>query len=425
MRYAWLGCFLFGSLLLGGTQDSDLNVNTRYTVDAVNLVGKNWQTSLASHTDQSENAPKLSARLHRDLLALIGEKLNPATLDSLATRIRRELNAREVTHRLLRSDIAEHVRVEFDVKPARASVDLNVTEFAYDSREGWNGAGEVGFDTHSNYFLFGLLSDGDSLTERYAGINARYENRFPGTERVTFGVKFESYHDQWDPNTLAAAASNPRNTGDPYRARQNVEPTATIRLAKPLTVEVGASFESFDDEAPGVATQTANAMLGTLRYHRMLEGSDTEQDVDASYSLRTAGRPLASDFVYTRHSWRLRYNATHGKHSISEIAWGGMITGRAPLDDRFVLGNSVTLRGWNKYDIDPIGGNRVITNTVEYRYGRFQAFYDAGAIWDEGQPVTLRHSVGIGLKQSIFSLALAFPIREGRVEPVLIMGILY
>jgi hypothetical protein len=33
--------------------------------------------------------------------------------------------------------------------------------------------------------------------------------------------------------------------------------------------------------------------------------------------------------------------------------------------------------------------------------------------------------VGIGLKQSIFSLALAFPIREGRVEPVLIMGILY
>ena len=53
-----------------------------------------------------------------------------------------------------------------------------------------------------------------------------------------------------------------------------------------------------------------------------------------------------------------------------------------------MAGNSYYLRGWNKYDIDPIGGNRLVHNSVEYRYGPFQAFYDAGAVWDSGQPAT-------------------------------------
>ncbi|HXS94864.1 MAG TPA: BamA/TamA family outer membrane protein [Candidatus Limnocylindrales bacterium] len=425
MKYAWLGCLLCGSVLFGGTQDSDLNVNTRYTVDAVSLVGKGWQTSLAARSDQSENAPKLSARLRHDLMALINEKLNPSILDTLAVRIRRELNARQVEHRLLRSDVPEHVRVEFDVKPARASLDLNVSEFMYNSREGWNGAGEVGFDTHNNYFLFGLVSDGDTLNERYAGISGRYENRFPGTDRVKFGFKVESYHDQWNMATEQAAVANQRITGDVYRSRMNVEPSAVIRVSKPITVEVGASFERFDDERAGVPSQSANALMGTIRYHRALESSELQQEFNASYGLRTAARPLGSDFAYTRQLWDARYNASRGKSSITEIAWGGSISGRAPLDDRFVLGNSTALRGWNKYEVDPIGGNRVVANTVEYRYGHFQAFYDAGAIWDEGQPATFRHSVGVGLKESILSLAVAFPVRGGHVEPVLIMGILY
>jgi len=36
MKYAWLGCLLFfGSLLSAGTQDSEFNVNSRYTVETV------------------------------------------------------------------------------------------------------------------------------------------------------------------------------------------------------------------------------------------------------------------------------------------------------------------------------------------------------------------------------------------------------
>jgi hypothetical protein len=67
----------------------------------------------------------------------------------------------------------------------------------------------------------------------------------------------------------------------------------------------------------------------------------------------------------------------------------------------------------------------MLHNTVEYHYGPLLAFYDAGAIWDSGQPVTPRHSIGVGIKESVFSLAVAFPVRSGHVEPIFMMGLIY
>jgi hypothetical protein len=39
--------------------------------------------------------------------------------------------------------------------------------------------------------------------------------------------------------------------------------------------------------------------------------------------------------------------------------------------------------------------------------------------------VTPRHSVGVGIKESIFSLALAFPMKSGHIEPVVMIGMIY
>jgi outer membrane protein assembly factor BamA len=166
-------------------------------------------------------------------------------------------------------------------------------------------------------------------------------------------------------------------------------------------------------------------MFTILRYHELLEGSDNQQDVNAEYSLRAATRVLGSDYIYARHRWDFRYKWTRGKTVIIEDLSAGVITGRAPLYERFVLGNSSTLRGWDKYDLDPLGGNRMVHNSVDIRYGIFQAFYDTGAVWDHNDSATFRHSAGIGLRQGIFSLALAFPLREGRIDPVLILGMNY
>jgi len=134
---------------------------------------------------------------------------------------------------------------------------------------------------------------------------------------------------------------------------------------------------------------------------------------------------LGSDFAYARHRWELRYMLTHGKSVVIDDLTSGMITGRAPLFERFVLGNSSTLRGWNKYELDPLGGNRMVHNTVEYRYGVFQLFYDSGAIWDDGEAAVVRHSAGVGLRQGNFSLAVAFPIREGHIDPIFMVGMNY
>ncbi|MCX6632880.1 MAG: BamA/TamA family outer membrane protein [Candidatus Solibacter sp.] len=384
------------------------------------VAGTGWKTNVA---DQQND--RLSSGLSKDLLALIGQKLNSGVLDRLATRLKKELSAREVSHHVLRGDTPDHVRVEFEAVPSSFGIDATVTKFLYDSKQGWSGAGSVGFTVQQNAFAFGLASDGDTLNERFAGISARYENKHVGNDRLGLRFQFESYHQQWNRNTLDALTAHPDQTSDAYRTRQNFQPTATISLAKPLTLEIGVGFQRFQNQYPTAHTEAANALISTLRYHRRLAESEYPQDVDADYNLRVATKLLGTDFVYTSHLAGLNYRVGHGKHQLMDHIVAGSVSGRAPLADRLVAGNSYYLRGWNKYDIDPIGGNRLIHNSVDYRYGHFQAFYDAGAVWDSGQPATARHSLGVGFKESIFSLAVAFPIRSGHVEPIVMVGMIY
>jgi hypothetical protein len=419
MKYVWLGCLFVGGLLFAAPQDADSNVNAQYTVETVILSGKGWTTNLLSETTD-----KISSGLRHQLTAIIGQKLNPAALDALASNLKKELSAREVTHRVVRGEAPEQVRVEFDVRPARASVGVNVNQFVYDSQQGWSGSGEADVTIRQHTFALGLVSDGDWLPERYSGVTARYELKDPGTDRVSFKFQAESFHEQWNPATVAALAAHPEDGAAMYRARMDFQPTATVQLAQPLSLTVGARIERMESEVPAAESQASNAVITTLRYHRALDGADNQQDLDADCSLHAATRILDSDYVYSMRSAGVRYQLKHGKHTVMDNAWVGMIAGKAPLSDRFVLGNTYYLRGWNKYEVDPFGGNRAVHNSVEYHYGPFQAFYDAGSVWDEGQPAVARHSVGIGVRESVFSVAVAIPMRSGHLEPIFMMGIL-
>jgi len=418
MKFALLGC-LVGSLVYAGTQDSDLNVNRRYTVDSVIVAGKGWRANVAEPTE------KLSNGLRRDMMALIGQKLNPGVLDDVATRIKKELSAREVSHHIVRAEVPDHVRVEFEVKQSSFGVTANLTKLLYNSRQGWSGGGMGGVTVRQNTFLVGVVSDGDSLNERFAGVNARYENKHLGSDRIALKFDYERYHDQWNHFTTDALAANPGVTSDAYRTRETFAPMVSVSLAKPLTLDVGTSFERFGSPVAGTPDQTSNALVAGLRYHQRLAESEFVQDVYADYGLRVGTKLIQSDFAFASHLVSLHYRVGHGKHRLSETVTAGAVTGRAPLSDRLVAGNSYYLRGWNKYEIDPIGGNRLAHNTVDYRYGPLQAFYDAGAIWESGQPATLRHSVGVGIRESVFTLAVAFPLRSGHVEPVFMMGMIY
>jgi outer membrane protein assembly factor BamA len=417
MKYGWLGCLFLVSLLSAGTQDSETNVNTRYTVETVRVAGDGWATDPAADRDS-----KLSIGLRREIAGMIGEKLNPAILDDLAKRLRKELHARTVEHRVLRGKSPEYVQVIFDVALRPTHFDVSVPKFLYARGLGWSGAVEGTATIHQNGFTAGLVSDTDELAERYAGIEGRYENAHLGTDRVRLLFEIDSYHQVWDADSLAAARASGYDT---YRTRENFQPVVTVRIARPLTVSVGASFESMEGEVPDSRTLAANSVLASARYHQELEGAADQQFVDGSYDMRAGTRTLGSDYAYTRHKWEARYTWIRGKHMLMDDAMGGVIYGQAPLFERFVLGNSTTLRGWNKYDVDPIGGNRMLHNSVEYRYGIFQVFYDSGAIWDGGQTVIARNSIGAGLRQGPFSVAVAFPLRDGRTDPVFIVGMNY
>jgi outer membrane protein assembly factor BamA len=266
------------------------------------------------------------------------------------------------------------------------------------------------------------VSDADELDERYTGIEARYENAHLAGERVRLRFEFDTYHQQWNRNTLEAAAAEGL---EPYRTRENFQPSVGVRVARPLTVSFGASFETMADLSRPDRETAANSLIASARYHREWENAASQQFLDGVYDLRAATRGLASDSGYTRHRWDLHYQFTQGRHQVTEDFAVGALMGRAPLFERFVLGNSTALRGWNKYDLDPIGGNRMVRNSVEYRYGVMQLFYDSGAVWGSGRGAAARNSIGAGLRQGPFSLAVAFPLREGKVEPVFIVGMNY
>ena len=70
----------------------------------------------------------------------------------------------------------------------------------------------------------------------------------------------------------------------------------------------------------------------------------------------------------------------------------GGINGEAPLFERFSLGDSRTLRGWNKYDIAPAGGDRMFHASLEYRYRMLAMFLDSGSVWDTGDERRVRFS---------------------------------
>jgi len=419
MRFVWLASILWSSLLLAGTPEQDLNVNTRYTVESVELAG--------------DNPAGISTGLRGELTRLVGAKLNPAALDDLATRIRRELHVRAVTHRLLRGQTPEHVRVVFDVRGTPAKFEASVPKLVYRTDAGLSGLLLGAATVGAQAFTFGVVSDGDDLAERYSGIIARYQDIHLAGDRLRFRIDFESYRDQWNSATTTALNQSPAAAADTsgiYRTRQNLEPLVTFVLLKGapglMNLTLGTSFERFQPEFTAARTESANAMVTTLRYHRRVEGSGAnQQEWDAGYSLRAATNLLGSDFAYARHQGDAQYVYTWGQNQILDDLTVGAITGRAPLFERFMLGNSTMLRGWNRFDLDPLGGNRVVHNSLEYRYRLLDVFYDSGAIWDQGEAPVLRHSLGIRVRQNGMYAALAFPIKEGHIEPVFMVGMNY
>ena len=400
---------------------TESNINNQYLIESVSIAGVP-----VSDADSATSA-RLSQPLGERLLALVGERCDIATLENLAAEIRKELHFGPVTEHLSKGTAPDRIKVDFEVVQKDVSFDVSLPKFLYRSEQNFTGEVDASAEVKQNKFAFGLVSNGDDLTERFSGLTARFDSAplFPA-HTVRFAVVFEDYHEKWNPTTRAAVV----DTGlDLYHSRWNVAPQAVFALARPLEVSLGASFEQTQSESPAIGGRSANAVTANVHYGHKIERSRVQQQIDARYNLRVATRALASTYAYARHMVSAKYEAKSGRHTASDEFIAGSIDGQAPLFDRFVLGSSSTLPGWNRYDLDPLGGSRVAHNQIAYGYrtsrGTVETFYDTGSVWDAGQAIKVRQSIGAAFRKGIFLLALAFPLGSGHAEPVFMAGMNY
>lgn len=440
-----ISLFLAGGLFFSGLARADQalvramaesNVNQQYLVESVSLAG----VEVAHYRDS-----RLSPSLRRRLSALVGVPCDMSAISDLADKLRATLHLQEVTQHLTRGSSPDRIRVNFDFIRRDAAFDLSVPRFLYESNQGWTAEVNARVRLHDQSLTAGFGSNGDDLVERFTGFSTRYEDGHLFSDRLKFALGVEGYHDIWNSasrqsvlgegaqtgvNGLAADASKQFAL---YRSRRNIAPAVTFELTRELSVSVGASFESMEMEAPAVtggdASKSANAATGEVNFGYTREGTESEQRWDAKYSVRAATRELGSDYVYRRQEVSLRYKWRHGKHMVADRMTAGTIRGNAPLFERFVLGNSSTLFGWDRYAIDPLGGSRMAHNSVSYgrqmQQTTAEVFYDTGVVGEGDRLGTLRHSVGFGVRQGIFNIAMAFPLFEGRIAAVFMAGMNY
>jgi len=422
----FLLCLLLSAATLSAGQAfmqqvSESNVNQRYVIESIALGGVELD---------NENSPGLSAKLSttvRDRLKeLVGGRYDEETLQELSSEIRRELHYRSVTAHLQRGSSPDQVKVDFDVVRGDLTFDVSVPRLLYTSQKGFTGEADASTGFHQNTLTVGVVSNGDDLIERFTGFTIRFDSAPLGTDRLRANVTFEDYHEQWNPMTLEADAASGL---DLYRSRWDIAPQLTFVVAAPLTVSVGASFEQTASESAAIGRQSANAATLDVHYGRKLDEGTIQQRIEGRYSLRVATRAFGSTYAYARHMISFKYEAKSGRRVASDEFIAGAITGQAPFFERFVLGSSSTLRGWDRYELDPLGGTRVVHNesTYGYKIGErtIEAFYDVGAVWQPGWQTPFRQSVGVGYKQGVFVVATGFPIHNGHITPMFMAGMNY
>jgi hypothetical protein len=392
------------------------NINARYVVEHVDI-------------PSIPDAP-ISQGLMDELRALIGHPLDPVEADRLCRRLEDELPGYDVRRRISRGKEPGRIRVVFEVTRSERSRWLPFapprSKVVYHEDQGWSGVLDIGIGGGNNRATIGFVwGNEDDLIEEYSGYRFRAENRKAGTERLGASLEFSRFTQEWHGATLLALESRP-DIPLIYDTRITVQPTVTFAFTPRLRLSAGVSvseLEPFRELAP---SEHANAVVAAIGYdQRFGRGRDREgrQDVEASYEFRAGTDALDSDLIYDRHVGRARYQAGRGRSTFIADLRLGRITGRAPLFERFSLGDSSTLRGWNKYDIAPAGADRMWHQSIEFRYHAIAYFFDAGSVWDSGTEQRVRFATGFGIHTEHAFLTVGFPLNADDVNATFMLGV--
>src|SRR5437667_1242457 len=404
------------------------NINERYAVAAVELEGVSRSL--------------ISDALYDEMQRMVGQRLDHRQAELLRQRIESELGVRyTVVRKVRRSTTPRQLQITYEVSRNPLLPFRNPRTFAaYHSKEGFSFAFDVAphLDHQRTQKLFvGAANGGDSLSERFAGFRIGYEDVKLATDRLGLRFDYATYHTQWNVHTFNAAQESVSGPGL-YRRRRSLEASLAFAIDAYFYVTTGITANELEMQSPTVHFEPVRAGKASLRYRRVFGDGDDKQGLAGGYEVRTGTRALDSNFVYTRHSWDAEYMFRHEKHVIATTFVAGRITGNAPLFERFSLGDVETLRGWNKYEIAPLGGSREAYGSLEYHFDHLLAFYDVGSIWDPGVSVKIKPSIGLGVGSTVkgtwdtgkeqspftlgdFSLILAVPFAEGKLQPTVMV----
>ena len=163
---------------------------------------------------------------------------------------------------------------------------------------------------------------------------------------------------------------------------------------------------------PNTAEERRKENFGTTRsitLGRIFDSRDNVYDPHEgkrmAYSVEWAGG-LGGDFDFTKFTADWRYYFRAGGENVWALNLGaGYADGDMPLSQRFAMGGSDTLRG---YEDDQFRGNSMVKATLEYRFPIVKKvqgvlFTDNGYAWDKRHEDEfdfglIKNSYGVGLR---------------------------
>lgn len=170
--------------------------------------------------------------------------------------------------------------------------------------------------------------------------------------------------------------------------------------------------DKYESWMPKTAAERRKENFGVTRsitFGRVYDSRDNVYDPHEGkrigYSVEWAGG-MGGDFDFTKWTADWRYYFRAGGESVWALNLGaGYASGDMPLSQRFTMGGSDTLRG---YEDDQFRGNSMLKATLEYRFPIVKKvqgvlFTDNGYAWDkrhedEFDMGLLKNSYGVGLR---------------------------
>ena len=248
------------------------------------------------------------------------------------------------------------------------------------------------------------------ITNEYADYDingdeiARYDKKRRGQE-LTFSRKTN--------NEFISNYVTLKNSNDIYEGEADgYEGDKEQYYEKQFGPDGGAQSSKYQDWMPKTAEERRKENFGVTRsitVGRIYDSRDNVYDPHEgkriAYSVEWAGG-LGGDFDFTKFTADWRYYFRAGGENVWALNLGaGYADGDMPLSQRFAMGGSDTLRG---YEDDQFRGNSMVKATLEYRFPIVKKvqgvlFTDNGYAWDKRHEDEfdfglVKNSYGVGLR---------------------------